>query len=272
MLTMVSAQNPAAGELLLPLLDSSGGYSVKDIEGLGPVKATLTSTTLATLDGARLNNKRREPRNIILTLGLETDWVTNTVAGLRRDLYKWFAPKSEIAFNLFEDDEPFGSTLAVVESCEPNMFTADPEVVISLMCFDPDIYGDVIEIDSSTVADETTQEIVYAGTTDAGIIFEMTFVENATSVILYNTRPDGNIQVLNLEGAFSTGDVLTINTIPGQRSATRNASGLVSSILSYLHTRSDWISLEQGSNLFRAYYNGTVTPFTLTYTNQYGGF
>lgn len=272
MLTMVSAQNDANGQLLLPLLDSSGGYSVKGIEGLGPVKATLTSTVLAQLDGARLNNKRREPRNITMKLGLETDWVTNSVASLRRDLYQWFSPKDEIIFGLYEDDEPFATTVATVESCEPNMFTADPEVDISLLCYDPDFYGDSFEVDGSTVSSGITQEVVYTGTSDAGVIFSIQFAEDANSILIYNTRPDRTIQVMDLEGAFTAGDVLTVNTNPGEKSAIRNVAGLPISVLSYMGARSDWISLQQGSNLFRVYYTGSVTPFTLSYTNKYGGF
>lgn len=272
MLTQVSASNDAFGDLLLPLFDASNGYSVKGVEGIGPVKATLTSTTLAQLDGGRLNNARREQRNITMKLGLETDWATNSVAGLRRQLYKWFSPKASLIFGLYEDGEPFATTEAVVESCEPNMFTADPEMDISLICEDPDFYGDTTAIAGMTVNDESTQEIIYDGSSDTGVVFSMTFVENATSVILFNTRPDKNIQVLNLEGAFSTGDILLINSVPGQKVAKVTSSGLPRSVLSYLHTRSDWISLQSGSNLLRVYYNGTHTPFTLEYTNKYGGF
>lgn len=272
MLTMVSAENDAAGQLLLPLFDSSAGYSVKDIQGLDPVKATLTSTPLAQLDGARLNNAKREPRNITIKLGLETDWVSNTVAGLRRDLYQWFSPKSQLTFGLYDDDVPFGTTLATVESCEANMFSADPEVDISLLCFDPDFYGDTFTFLGSTVVDTSTQGIAYNGTSDAGIIFSITFSESASSIIIYNTRPDRNIQVMDIEGAFTTGDTLTINTNPGQKSAIRSVAGLPISVLSYVHTRSDWISLEKGNNLIRVYYTGSITPYTLTYTEKHGGF
>lgn len=272
MLTMVTATNDAYGDLLLPLFDASNGYSVKDVEGIGPVKATLTSTSLAQLDGGKLNNARREQRNITMKLGLETDWVTNSVSGLRRQLYQWFSPKANVTFGLYEDDQLFGTAQAVVESCEPNMFSADPEVDISLICEDPDFYGDTIPVAGMTTSSETTQEIIYDGSSDAGIVFSMTFVENATSVYMYNTRPDKQIQVLNLEGSFTAGDILTINSVPGQKAAVVTTAGLPKSVLSYLHTRSDWITLQPGSNLFRVYYVGTSTPFTLEYTNAYGGF
>jgi hypothetical protein len=272
MLTQVSATNDSFGDLLLPLFDASNGYSVKGIDGLGPVKATLTTTTLAQLDGAKLNNARREPRNITMTLGLETDWKTNSVSQLRRQLYQWFSPKAELIFGLYEDGEPFGTTQAVVESCEPNMFTSDPAVDISLLCMDPDFYGDIIPVAGMTTNTPTTTEIIYAGSADAGIEFSMTFAGSATSLILYNTRPDRQIQVLDFEGAFSAGDILTVNTTEGQRSAVLTTAGLPKSVLSYMRTGPNWIALQPGSNLFRAYYTGVPTAWTIQYATKYGGF
>lgn len=273
MLTMVSATNLQNGTLLLPLMDSSGGYSVQDVEGLGPVKATLVSSSLAQQDGAKLNNVRRESRNITMILGLESDFVTNTVAQLRRQLYSYFSPKSEITFSVYEDDEFWGSTSAIVESCEPVMFSADPQVAISLICNDPDFYApEVTSIDSFTVDDTSTQTITYEGTTETGILFTLTFLEDATGITLNNTRPDGSLDLLELDGAFSNGDVLTINTNDSQKSLILSKAGHPQSVLSYLGTRSEWIKLQPGDNLFRAFYNGTTTPFNLQYTAKFEGF
>src|SRR5450756_1275481 len=92
MLTMVEITNQRNGTLQLPLLDASAGYVVRDVEGLSPVKATLTSSSMAQEDGAQPQNATRTTRNILLKIGLEPDYVTNDVQSLRSDLYDYFMP------------------------------------------------------------------------------------------------------------------------------------------------------------------------------------
>jgi tail protein len=272
MLTQVSAQNNRNGLLLLPLFDSSAGYSVQNIDGLGPVKATYVASTLAQQDGGTVQNRRRDARNIVLTLGLESDWVTNTPSQLRRVLYNFFMPKLEVTFGLYEDDIFWGSTVAEVESCEPVMFSADTQVAISLLCYDPDFYAPAVtDVPSLTVNNTTTQTITYEGTSESGIEFTLTFMESATSITLINTGPDGVQQTFELDGAFSNGDVLYVNSNNGHKAATLSSGGLPKSILSYLG-RDDWITLQPGDNQFRAFYGGTATPYDLQYTAKYGGF
>lgn len=273
MLTMVSAYNPQEGTLQLPLMDSSGGYIVKDIQGLDPVKATLTSSSLAQMDGAQLHNARREPRNIIIKLGLAPDYISNDVASLRSDLYNYFMPKSVVTFGLYRDDVLWGTTDAVVETMDNNMFSSDPEVDISLICYDPDFYSpSLTHSPGTTVNGLTTRAITYGGTSDAGVIFGFTFPAAASEVRLYNTKPDGTIQMMTIAGSFLLNDVLAVNTIPGKKSVILTRGGTPTPSLYYLDRLSTWIELARGVNQFRAYYNGAATAYTLDYTEKYGGF
>jgi Phage tail protein len=273
MLTMVTVDNIRSGMLLLPLMDASNGYVVREIQGLDPVKATLVSSKVAGVDGGQFHNSNREPRNILMKLGLEPDYVSNSVASLRSNLYRFLMPKSQITFALYADDALFGSTDAIVETCDNNMFSADPEVDVSLMCYDPDFHAPApTVIQSNTVNGVTTQTISYPGTSDTGVIFRFTFPASASEVRLYNTRPDRITNVVDVQGSFLANDVLEINTNPLQKGVTVIRAGLEIPSLFYLDRSSTWISLAPGDNLFRAYYSGTPSPFTLEYTAKYGGF
>jgi Phage tail protein len=273
MLTMVTAQRIQSGILLLPLADSSAGYIVRDIQGLDPVKATLASSAYAQQDGGQLHNARREARNITMKIGLKPDYVSTSVRSLRSGLYHFFMPKSLITFSLYDDDVLWGTTEAVVESCENNMFTDDPQVDISIMCYDPDFYApEVTHIDSATVSDTTTQEIDYEGTSDTGIEFALTFPADSGEIRLYNTRPDNVLNLVILQGSFLANDVLKVNSNQGRKSIVVSRGGMNIPSLYYLDRRSSWVSLEHGVNLFRAYYSGSAIPFTLDYTARYGGF
>lgn len=272
MLTMVTAQNSKAGTLLLPLQDSSGGYSVKDIQGLDPGKASLVSTQLAQMDGGQLHNARREPRNITMKLGIESDYLTNSVASLRTDLYDFFMPKLPVTMGFYFDDVLTATTDTVVESNEANMFTADPEVDISLIAYDPDFYAPAPAVLAGTTVNTTvTMNVNYPGNSDAGVIFTLTFPGSATALKLYNTRPDNVTQIIDLFGTFNAGDQLIVNTIQGQKAITVVRAGLPISALSYM-LPSQWISLQSGINKFRAYYTGSGISYTLQYTAKYGGF
>jgi len=272
MLTMVTVQNPS-GVLFLPLTDASQGYVVKEVQGLDPVKASLTSSTMAQMDGALFQNARREPRNITMKVGLECDYISNTVAGLRKNLYDYLMTKGNVTFSLWVDLAKWAMTNAVVESVENNMFTADPEVDISLICFDPDLYAPSETVmDGMTTNSTDTVTIDYPGTSETGVKFEMVIPADAGEVRLYNTRPDQVVNMVRVTGNLLTNDLLTMDTNPGSKKITLTRNGLEFSVLYFLDQTSDWVSLMRGPNLIRAFYGGAPSPYTLTYTVKYGGY
>lgn len=275
MLTLVSVSNARGGTLQLPLLDSSAGYVVEDIEGLDPVNATLTSSALAQVDGATFQNAQRGTRNITMTLGFAPDFVTNTVQSLKSALYDYLLPKANVILGFYMDGSLYATTAGQVETFTNTLFSADPSVDISIICYDPDFYGPSAESSSlDTVSDTTVNTISYEGSSDAGVVFTLSIDrDDLSSFTLYNTASDNTQQkmsIVNSGGAFSSGDVVTINTIPGQKAVTLLRSGVTSSILFYLDPTSTWISLQKGDNKFRCYATGDAIPYTLAYTPKYG--
>src|ERR1700744_6314956 len=172
MLTLVEVTNARGNTLMLSPLDSSGGYVVKDFEGLDPVDATLTSSQMAQVDGAQPQNAQRGPRNITAKFGFAPDYVVSTVDSLRQNLYSYFMPKSTVQFSLFKDGSLFAVTSGQVETFQNTMFSNDPEMDLSVLCYDPDLYAPTPEVlSASTTTGQDTQTISYAGTSDAGIGF-----------------------------------------------------------------------------------------------------
>src|SRR5678809_67180 len=73
----------AAGDLLTFVFDDvTDGYALEEIRGLDPVKATIVSSSWAGKDGKQYQSSRREERNIVISLGLEPDFVTTTVRSM----------------------------------------------------------------------------------------------------------------------------------------------------------------------------------------------
>jgi hypothetical protein len=206
-----------------------------------------------------------------MKIGLKPDYDTLTVAGLRSNLYRYMLTKAVIGMNFYIDDVLFAQTTGTVESHDNNMFSQDPEMDSSIICYDPDFYGpNVVTVDGSTVADTTTQTITYDGTSDAGIIFTLTVDRTIAGFSLYNTKPDGTSQIYDFEAALVSGDVVTITTIPRKKSAIKVTSGTPSSVLYGVDNAADWIDLGNGDNEFRAAVSGAAIAYTIQYTPKYG--
>ena len=274
MLTLVEITNVRSDKLQLTPANSSNGYVVKDIEGLDPVTATLTTSSLAQVDGVQFQNAQRTSRNITMKLGLQPDYVSTTVDSLRTALYDYLMPKANILLGFYKDGVLFATTAGQVESFENSMYSSDPEVDISVICYDPDFYAPApVVTDIDTVMDTTATLINYAGTSDAGIIFTINVNRDMGSFSLYNVAPDNTVQVFGVtavSGTFIDGDVITITSIPGMKSVTLTRAAITTSVLYYVDDAATWISLQRGENFFRAYAGGDGVPCVLTYTPLYG--
>jgi hypothetical protein len=206
-----------------------------------------------------------------MKIGLEPDYDALTVSGLRSNLYDYMMTKAVVGMNFYIDGALFAHTTGTMETLDNNMFSDDPEMDASIICYDPDFYGpDVVIVDGSTVADTTTQTITYGGTTDAGIIFTLNVDRDIAGFSLYNTKPDGTSQIYDFEAALVSGDVVTITTIPRKKSAIKVTSGTPSSVLAGVQPASDWINLGKGDNTFRAQVSGAAIAYTIQYTPKYG--
>jgi hypothetical protein len=253
--------------------DFSSGYAVRDVEGLDPVTATLTTSSIAQQDGAQPQNDRRDTRNITMKLGLSPDYAKNTVRSLRSALYDYLMPKANIVLGFYFDSVLFATSAGQVESFENTLFSADPEVDISIICYDPDFYGPdpVVTSDTSKAGTAVPIVIGYDGTSDAGVVFTLAVDRDLTEVVISNTTPDGVLQKMTLDGTFVAGDIVTINTIPGSKAVTLTRGAITTSALSGLDSTSSWIALKKGDNSFRVITAEDGVPFTMTFTPQYGG-
>lgn len=270
MLMSVEITNAAGNTLQLPLTDSSAGYSVRDIEGLDPVKATLTSSTMAQMDGAQPQSASRGTRNITMIVGLEPDYVTNTVDSLRQDLYAYFLTASIVQIVFIKDDITV-YTQGQVESCENSMFSTDPAVNISIICYDPDfLVAETGTWSAGTTTDTSVIPISYDGTANAGITFSLSVNRTLNGFTIYNIHPDNTIQIFDVQGAFILDDVIDIVTIPGSKSVTLTRNGIVSSILYDVDPASTWITFTNGINSFRVYATGAGVPYLVEWQPKYG--
>jgi hypothetical protein len=272
MITKVEVRTVSGALLTLELEDTSDGIVLEEILGLDPVKATLVSSSFAQMDGAQYHSSRREPRNILLKLGLEPDYITESVREVRTRLYSFFMPKSQIELRFYMLDGLIVNISGRVESFESPMFTRDPKVDISVMCFDPDfVVLDEITLTGDTIDTEIETLVEYEGTVETGIVLILNVDRTLTEFTVYHRPPDNVVRNLDFAAELEAGDVVTISTVVGDKYATLVRGATVSSILYGVSPQSNWHQLEQGDNYLRVYAEGAGVPYEISYTPRYGG-
>lgn len=272
MITGVEVRNKQGALLSLQLDDEDDGFHVLDIDGLGPVKATLVSSSFAQLPGEQLNSRRRETRNIKFQFGLNPDPSTSeTHESLRFQLYEFFLSELDVSLRFFTDGGLTVDILGTVETCEPSIFDQEPSMNVSIMCYAPDFFDPtVVHLTGNTTSGDTATPITYDGQIETGVVFTLNVDRTLTEFTLYHTPPGGEIRSLDFAGSLASGDTLTISTVPGSKGVTLVRSGITSSMLWAISPQSTWLSLERGVNQFRAYATGAAIPYTLDYTKKYG--
>lgn len=273
MLTLVEVRTRQGDLLSLPLGDDSSGFRVAEIQGLDPVKATLVSSSFANMDGEEYQSSRREPRNIKLQIELDPDPATETVYGLRKTIYKFFMPKTEVTFRFFMSDGLEVDIVGRVETCETTLFAQEPAVDISVMCFKPDFYELTPElVTGATTAGTTPMTVVYAGSIETGVQLTLNVDRALPEFSVYHVPPSGETKTMDFDNfPLVAGDVLTISTVRGAKGATLTRAGVTSSVLYGVSPQSNWIELAPGTNTIRVYATGAAIPLTVQYTNKHGG-
>lgn len=272
MLNKVDITTRRGTVLSLQMHENNGGYQVADIDGLDPVTASLVSTSFAGMDGEQFHSARRGPRNIKIKLDMEPDFVTDTYTTLRKRLYSYFMPKSQISLRFHLTTGLYLDISAVVEELSAPMFDQDPNVDISLMCFQPDFIDPrLVEVNSVTVETSSVLSIDYPGTVEAGMVLTLNVNRSLSSFSIYNTGEDGVLTQLDFSAPLIAGDQLVISSLRGAKGITLTRSGVSSSYLYGRSTQSGWIEFSEGINQFRVYAPGAAIPYEMEYLVRYGG-
>ena len=275
----VFSSNPSAPELPLgAFMASDDLIQIRSIDGLGPVKAEIASTPFATGDGELYQGSSVGKRNVVMTLGFNPDWVEQTASSLRQKLYAYFMPKAWTKLRFFSDELPTVDIEGIVESFEPNMFSQDPEIQVSVLCHKPDF----VEIDATIftgVVDDGTIELEfdYAGTVNTGFELQIQAAPD-------NPSYSGEINVLNKNQEppqiFSVEDVTVditkyfkLNTVRSQKRVANIAvaDGAITNLLAKMTTDSTWPILEPGVNVISVAADEPGQAWTLAYFNRFGG-
>lgn len=272
MLTKIEVYTERGDMLSLPLMDSRGGYEVKDVDGIGPNKATVVSTPLADVDGDEFQSVQGESRNIRIKLGY-TRSHSDTVGQRRAKLYRYLLPKNKVTLRLYTDEYPVVEIAGVVESFDAVLFSQDPESIISIVCHRPAFVSTEVKfIESATVSGANGMEIDYEGSLETGIFLRLMPNRAISSFYMYRDFANGVGTRLDFIAPLAAGETLELVTTPLQKQAQVQVPNQPRRQVFYgVSSSSDWIQLYPGRNLFRIYVVGAPIPYTIAYNERFGG-
>jgi hypothetical protein len=269
------SSQPDAPELPLGgFMPNDDPVLIKNIDGLGPVKAELTSTAFATGRGELYQGGYIGKRNIVLTLGFNPDWAGNqTMSSLRQLLYRYFLPQQWTKLRFYTQELPPVDIEGIVESFDPNIFSQDPEVQISILCHKPDFIDTNATIIEGELDSTIEQEFDYIGTADTG--FELV-VKHTTD----NPTYTGSLIVLMRGQVFEVDPIevddtqyFKLSTIPHAKrvQTVQYTDGALTNLLSGVSDISVWPTITPGPNVLSVAGEEDNLTWTLAYFNRFAG-
>jgi hypothetical protein len=255
----------------------SSGFLIKSITGLGPVKATVNTTELASGDGAIDNSARLETRNIVLNLSFYDE--LENVETIRLRSYQYFPVKRNITI-IVKTDQRECYAVGRVESNEPDIFSKEEGCQVSIICPDPFFYstenqeitfygtspGFEFPYENASVNSkvtefgiinvQTTGSLYYPGDSEVGVTLTIEAIGSASGIVIYDVTSKQVIRInddrLNkiMGSGISAGDAITMTTERGAKRITITRNGETKNILNALDRPIAWFKLYKGINTF----------------------
>lgn len=247
-------------------------FEVRNIDGLGAVKATVNTTPLGLVKGSAFSGTSVAERNLVLTLGLDPDWDEWTVSKLRRILDLYFMPEQAIRL-VFETMEFSPVEISgYIESNEPNVFSKDSEHVISIICPDPDFRSvEPIVVNGQTSLGPIV--IDYPGTIPSGILVEISHSSGPAPEYVGILMEDPNEIFMQITSPVDPNNKIRVSTVPGEKYVHNITvpGGVVTSVLNLMEA-SKWLTMNHGDNNFEVYSDEptSVLDWELTYYERFG--
>lgn len=264
-------------ELILTKPELSG-IVVKSVRGLGPVKANINTTEMATADGSYYNSARLNQRNIVFDL-LFYEYLQESIETIRQKTYRYFPLKHMLDISV-ETDNRTVLTRGYVESNEPNIFSQKEGCQISIVCPNPFFHlpgdkstsiGGVIPLFEFPWSNESLTEdlivfgeireliqgsILYEGDADTGITIYIQATGSAGDITIWDLNTLESMVIDMTRFAAITGgplqnrDQIILCTVTGNKSMTLLRDGSYYNILNALDHDSNWLKLGVGMNRF----------------------
>lgn len=241
-------------------LTNNRNYDVLEVRGTNPPVAAINTVNVAGMDGSRYNSARTEQRNIVITLNIHHPIEANRLA-----LYNFFRVKRWVKV-YYKNSHRDVYIEGYVESLENNPWSQLQQPQISIICPQPYWLSTTetsVNFSSSTALFEfpfsipaegiefstlqyMTTAIVDAGEIETGGIITFTATTNQILNPKFYNRTTQTFFGLDFD--MYQGDLITVNSLKGQKSVTLLREGVTTNILSDRTEGSTWLTFVPGEN------------------------
>lgn len=273
MLTEVKAFSSLSAPLLP--LDVGGRpetdlLQIRNIDGLDPVKASVNTSPFGSIDGTDYIGSDVLSRNVVLTVHPNPDWNEWTFESLRRLLYMYFMPSLPVRLVFYSDDMPAVQIAGIVESIETDLFSKDPQYLVSVVCPDPYFTAlDAIVITGTSL--DSPLSVTYDGNIEAGVIIRVSYIADGGNPSVITSRIGDN--ALTVGATVDAENYLEISSIPMKKFVQNvyTVTGAITSRMYAVTPGYSWPVLQPGLNEFDIVTNYGIQNWQLTYFERFGG-
>lgn len=253
----------------------SGGFHVRNIEGLGMPEINVNLTSAVDNRMAAYNGSRSQNRQIVITAAMYADYAGGkTIGDLRDSLYRLVgrigAEKEYILVDLHNaSGGVIRYTWGYISKIESPQFSKEALVQVTIECVPLHFLGVTDRIDPT---DTNQINVDNVGTAPTSVNMTVrTKVRASVFAVAIN-----NVHVFQVrrDGDFIPGDIIRLDTSPDKRSVTLTRDSVTSDLLRYVTGTSEWFEIPSGNSKLNVIGNTTANQFqieNLTTTRRYWG-
>ena len=244
---------------------ASTPYTITEFSGLNPPKATINTSTTATLDGGVFNSAKLQMRSVNLAFAIEENAEENRLA-----IYEVVQPKNPIKL-YYQSDKLDVFLDGYVEEVSPDYFAKKQIVTISILCPFPYFRSAQLIVNELSVISKmfhfpfssegganasivfgeakslTSVTVSNRGSVKTGLKFELYAKNQITNPKIYNYQTG---EFLTVNTTIQQGDIITITTGQGNKTITLLRNGAETNIFNLLDKNSTWLQLDIGGGIF----------------------
>lgn len=275
--------NHLGESLELTLADpEESGLAILSVDGLGQVKADVNLTDLAGSDYHTVNSAKLTNRNIVFKF----QFMGDDIEAVRHTCDKYFPVKKIITVQVNTDYRTL-VTSGIIESNQPDIFSAKEGAQVSILCPDPFLYTvddtsvpfggiepkfefpfineeisiqdengfDTFEFGNFRLIKDKT--VYYTGEAETGVTIVVNAIDTVRELVFYNLDTYQKIAfnddiIASITGgqSISAGDRIVLSTAKTQKSIYLIRGGVVYNIINALGMPVDWFELKRGDNIF----------------------
>lgn len=240
-----------------------GAYKITNITGLSPAKATINTNAAAFMDGETFNSSKVNMRTINMAFTIEEPVEVNRLAiyrvirtkkylklNYRTSKIEVFAEGHVESLNITHCDKKQIATVVMICN-EPYFKKAQEQVdemsnVASMFHFP--FWN---EVDTNNIVfgriTNTEQAIVNNGGIETGLIIELYARDVITNPKVFDYQTG---KFIGVNYTMQAADMITINTIKGQKSIKLWRGGVETNIFNYLMKDSTWLQLAPDGSVY----------------------